>query len=148
MTRRQLVEQIESVLRRRRDALRRALSGELGGLGAPRCPAVGDPLDAALDSEYAEISSELAETEARELVRVERALERLHTGCYGVCEICGRTIPLARLQALPYATLCIRCQTLDEAGRRGKQDGDDSKLVRDTRDGSDGPNFQTLDLVE
>jgi RNA polymerase-binding transcription factor len=44
------------------------------------------------------------------LTRVEDALERFERGTYGVCEHCGTEIDPARLQALPYATLCLRCQ--------------------------------------
>lgn len=45
------------------------------------------------------------------LDQVERALARMDKGTYGVCERCGQPIGFARLEALPYATLCIRCQT-------------------------------------
>jgi DnaK suppressor protein len=42
--------------------------------------------------------------------QVERALERLHEGAYGICEGCGRRIPLARLKFQPAATRCVECQ--------------------------------------
>lgn len=48
------------------------------------------------------------------LMQVEHALERLNTGAYGVCEICGEPIAPERLEALPYTTLCIRCQAEQE----------------------------------
>jgi RNA polymerase-binding protein DksA len=44
------------------------------------------------------------------LVRVTSALERFDRGGYGTCERCGADIDPARLEALPYATLCLRCQ--------------------------------------
>lgn len=43
------------------------------------------------------------------LEKVEHALRRLDAGDYGRCEICGEAIPVARLEALPYATLCVNC---------------------------------------
>lgn len=43
------------------------------------------------------------------LGKVEHALERMEEGSYGICEICGERIPTARLEALPYATLCVAC---------------------------------------
>lgn len=46
------------------------------------------------------------------LARVTDALERFDRGVYGTCERCGATIDPARLKALPYATLCLRCQQL------------------------------------
>lgn len=46
--------------------------------------------------------------EARQsLVYVENALSRIENGTYGECEVCGRQIEEKRLEALPYATLCM-----------------------------------------
>ena len=44
------------------------------------------------------------------LTKVEDALGRFDRGVYGICEQCGAEIDPARLEALPYATLCLRCQ--------------------------------------
>ncbi len=44
------------------------------------------------------------------LRQVEEALERFEAGTYGTCQRCGQPIDLARLEALPHATLCLRCQ--------------------------------------
>jgi DnaK suppressor protein len=41
---------------------------------------------------------------------VEEALDRIHTGDYGVCLSCEKTIPPKRLQALPWAKYCVTCQ--------------------------------------
>jgi DnaK suppressor protein len=49
------------------------------------------------------------------LAQVERALFRLKQGTYGQCESCGKRIPVARLNALPYSTFCIECQRELEA---------------------------------
>ena len=43
------------------------------------------------------------------LRKVEHALDRVEKGTYGVCESCGQSIPVARLEALPYASLCVDC---------------------------------------
>ncbi len=51
----------------------------------------------------------------RLLAQVRDALERLDDGQYGVCEGCREPIDPARLEALPYATLCLRCQQRLEA---------------------------------
>jgi DnaK suppressor protein len=44
------------------------------------------------------------------LVKVTDALDRFDEGTYGTCERCNAEIDPARLEALPYATLCLRCQ--------------------------------------
>ena len=43
------------------------------------------------------------------LGKVERALERVDQGSYGICESCGNAIPLERLDVLPYTTFCVDC---------------------------------------
>ena len=42
---------------------------------------------------------------------IDHALAKLDSGTYGICENCGRTILKARLEALPYARLCIDCKS-------------------------------------
>jgi DnaK suppressor protein len=49
---------------------------------------------------------------------VDRALERLAAGTYGICERCGKPIATERLEVLPFATLCIDCKALDDEQRR------------------------------
>jgi DnaK suppressor protein len=49
------------------------------------------------------------------LAQVQDALARFDDGTYGVCEGCHQAIDPARLEALPYATLCLRCQQRLEA---------------------------------
>jgi len=125
MTRKEAILNMHQVLIKRRDALRKALAGDLSLLKELRAQASGDVVDAALDSVQDEISSQLAEVESRELARIEIALERMREGQYGICEACGTNIPLARLNALPYATLCIKCQRETEregGGSRGDVD--------------------------
>jgi DnaK suppressor protein len=50
------------------------------------------------------------------LLDVERAVAKMDTGTYGICERCGQPISLERLEALPWAVLCIDCK--QQAGRR------------------------------
>ena len=110
MARKDSVAKMRDVLVKRRNALRKALAGDLSGLKKVEGQTGGDVIDAALDSAQDEITSQLAEVESRELASLESALERMRDGSYGKCEACGGAIPLARLQALPYAVLCIQCQ--------------------------------------
>jgi DnaK suppressor protein len=123
MSRKDAILNMRQVLIKRRDALRKALAGDLSLLKQLRAEASGDVVDAALDSVQDEISSQLAEVESRELSRIEYALERMRNGHFGVCESCGTAIPMARLNALPYATSCIKCQR--EAERQGSSSSAD-----------------------
>jgi DnaK suppressor protein len=130
MTRKDAILNLRQILIMRRDALRKALAGDLSQLKELDSKISGDMVDAALDSAQDEISSQLAEVESRELARIENALERMRIGQYGICEGCGTNIPMARLSALPYATCCIRCQREAERdGTSGMSDTDWSRLL-------------------
>jgi DnaK suppressor protein len=146
MTRKDAILNMRQVLIRRRDALRKALAGDLSQLKELGAQASGDVVDAALDCAQDEISSQLAEVESRELARIENALERMRRGQYGVCEGCGANIPMARLNALPYATSCIKCQREAERdGVGGAADVDWSRLL-DTSSGETELSINDIEL--
>ena len=130
MARKDSILKMRDLLVKRRDALRRALAGDLSMLKSLGDQNGGDAGDAALDAVQDEISSKLAEVESRELANIEVALERMRSGKYGLCEICNGKIPLARLNALPYATSCIECQRATEtAGAGGAYAGDWTRVL-------------------
>ena len=130
MSRKDAILNVRQILINRRDALRKALAGDLSLLKELRAQSSGDVVDAALDSVQDEISSQLAEVESRELIRIEYALERMREGQFGICEGCGCGIPMARLNALPYATYCIKCQRESERqGGGSSSDVDWSRLL-------------------
>jgi DnaK suppressor protein len=78
-----------------------------------------------LPSELADASSQMFDqalaldlmaNEADAIGKIDQALGRIKGGKYGDCEFCGKPIPLARLKALPSATLCVRCREQEERG--------------------------------
>jgi DnaK suppressor protein len=100
----------KSLLARRAD-LRKKLADELDNLrNFGSSTSSGDSADVAFESGSDEMASHLAEIDARELTQIDRALSRLKQGTYGLCEACQGRIPIGRLNALPYTTLCIECQ--------------------------------------
>lgn len=130
MSRKESINKMRDLLVTRRNALRKALAGDLSLLRQLREQTGGDVVDAALDAAQDEISSQLAEVESRELANIERALIRIKNGTYGECEICNERIPVARLNALPYATSCIECQRAAEtSGGAGGAGGDWSRVL-------------------
>lgn len=68
-----------------------------------------DPGNAEASSMKLEYAKELSiEQNTLDLLRkVDHALERIESGKYGNCEICGNPIPVERLDVLPYSTLCV-----------------------------------------
>ena len=92
----------------------------------------------------------LEERERRELADVHRALVKIATGAFGVCEVCARTIPTARLELDPGVRRCLECERAHErepappGGRREPRAGrplppeyadlDDTELAEAVRD--------------
>jgi DnaK suppressor protein len=65
--------------------------------------------DIGTDNFEQEFTLHLMQSEEGTLERIEIALERIEEGTYGECEACGVRIPKARLNAIPYATNCVKC---------------------------------------
>jgi DnaK suppressor protein len=62
------------------------------------------------------ISLEVTSHEFQLLRQIERALEKIQEGTYGICDISGDKIPPARLDAMPYATTTVKAQEMLEKG--------------------------------
>src|SRR2546423_147150 len=107
MARRDALLRLHKSLTSRRDELRRRLGVELNDLGNLN---PGDAADVAFGAGSEDVTSHLAELEARELRQIERAMAKIKTGTYGVCEGCSAKIPVERLNALPYSISCVKCQ--------------------------------------
>ena len=74
---------------------------------------LGDMATATFDRE---MGYTLEDNSESVLAAIERALERIEAGTYGTCQRCGKQISEERLEALPYAELCIDCKREAERG--------------------------------
>jgi RNA polymerase-binding transcription factor len=72
--------------------------------------------DSATETYLRELDEGLEENAEHLLDEVDRALRRIDEGTYGTCVVCGRPIGAERLEALPYATLCIEDKRKQERG--------------------------------
>ena len=72
--------------------------------------------DTATETVEREIGNTLEEHDERLLVAIDAALQRIEDGTYGKCVNCGAPIPEERLEAMPWATLCIDCKRKEERG--------------------------------
>jgi len=92
-----------------KDALKsqRDASGDLSGYSFHMA-------DTATDSYDREFSLGLATSAQRILYEIDEALKRVAEKRFGECLSCGKVIPRKRLTAVPYARLCIRCQSSEE----------------------------------
>jgi DnaK suppressor protein len=95
-----------------RDTLRaRAEGSEASAFGMHQADAGSD----AYDRDFA---LSLLSQEQDALYEIEEALKRIDAGNYGVCEMSGKPIPHARLEAIPFARFTVECQTLIEKQRK------------------------------
>jgi len=62
------------------------------------------------------ISLEVSDKEMKILRQIERALEKINEETYGICDLTEEEIPLARLEAVPYATMTVKAQEKVEKG--------------------------------
>ena len=147
MARKDALLALHKLLVLRRDALRRALAGDMSLLKEMGSSGSGDSADIAMDLTQNEVSSKLAEIESRELGRIERAIEKLKDGSFGSCENCSRKIPMARLNALPYTTTCVSCQRLSEQyGTGDSEHQEDWQRVYDNEPRSDSVKLSDIEF--
>jgi RNA polymerase-binding protein DksA len=77
-----------------------------------------DIADTASDDIDRKMIEALGSQELKRLKLIDSALTRIEQGKYGVCIKCGKHIPQARLEAIPYALMCIECKTAEERRNR------------------------------
>ncbi|MDR2731219.1 MAG: TraR/DksA family transcriptional regulator [Treponema sp.] len=77
-----------------------------------------DLADIASDDIDRKMIEAIGSQELKRLKLIESALTRIKQGKYGHCIKCGKRIPQDRLQAIPYALMCIECKSEDERRNR------------------------------
>ena len=66
--------------------------------------------DAGTDNFDREFTLSIAGRETEILYAIDEALEKIENKTYGICEICGKEISHKRLEAIPYAARCVKCE--------------------------------------
>ena len=89
----------------------RDVSGELSGYSLHMA-------DAGTDNFDREFALSLVSNEQEALYEIEEALKRLEHSTFGSCEMCEKPIRKERLEAVPFARLCVQCQSSIEKDRR------------------------------
>ena len=75
----------------------------------------GDMADQASGNNEVHIALKLRQTDAKILQAIEDALQRVEKGTYGACRDCGEPIAEARLGAIPWTRVCIKCKEKQKA---------------------------------
>jgi DnaK suppressor protein len=119
-----VLEELRTTLLTRQADLQRQIAdlrqSEQGPEDQPEDATYNDPSDsgdASVDLQDREDTSEALRALQAQLDEVEHALAKFATGAYGICERCGRPIPLARLRVLPEARYDVEYEEEVESGR-------------------------------
>ena len=116
MARKDALLRLHQRLIAKRDSLRSTMTEEIR-LSKILTGQGGDVADEAHDGAQNELHNQLAALESRELRQIEKCIDLIREGRYGDCEGCESKIPIARLQALPFATVRVECaQKVEELG--------------------------------
>ena len=78
--------------------------------------ATQDPADMAANAYTKELLMSMSTNDRQLLESIDAALFRIADGDYGKCDHCGEPIQEKRLEAVPWARHCLRCQDLNERG--------------------------------
>ena len=84
--------------------------------------ATQDPADMAANAYTKELLVSMSDNDRQMLNLIDEALERMETSGYGKCVHCGEALPEKRLDAVPWARHCVRCQDLQERGVLGEDE--------------------------
>ena len=112
------VTSIDTGTRRRKAILESKLTELLklsGGREELQIQTMADPLDQVRLSTDRDMAVETLNQQARSIHDIRAALDRIETGGYGSCERCEEPIPSKRLDAVPWARMCVKCQSVVEA---------------------------------
>jgi RNA polymerase-binding transcription factor DksA len=88
--------------------------------------------DAGSDAYEKDFALSLLSQEQDALYEIEEALKRIELGTYGVCEMSGKSIPHARLEAIPFARFTVECQQALEKENRGRRRWDTAPQFMDS----------------
>jgi DnaK suppressor protein len=78
--------------------------------------ATQDPADMAANAYTKELLISMSANDRKLLTLIDEALERVEAGEYGECVNCGEPVQEKRLDAVPWARYCLKCQDLQERG--------------------------------
>lgn len=114
------IEKMKALLLEQKKTLLASLADQSEDMkGLVKTVESGDEADVAADVIDRTLLTSLGTQDANRLQLINNALDRINLGTYGLCLKCGKEIPQERLEALPYALMCITCASEEE--RRNRQ---------------------------
>lgn len=112
------LEKLKTVLERQLQDLQNDFGKEMQSMGSPALADIND--QATLESERS-FELRIKDRERKLIGKVQEALKKIGDGSYGICESCGESIGVKRLQARPVTSYCINCKAEMEAEERREE---------------------------
>ena len=113
------VEQMKGDLIRQKEEIMKSLMSESDDFNAiVKAKQPKDLADIASDDIDRNTLETLSANDVRRLRLIDSALSRIENERYGLCMRCNKKIPRERLEAIPYALMCIECKSTDERKNR------------------------------
>jgi DnaK suppressor protein len=114
------MDSIRQELEKKRRALTSVIQSTMGASrdGSQRIEMSKDPYGSASLVHDNEMVVDMTARRMREVQAIDRALDDMAAGRYGICQECEEPIAKARLKAMPFATRCVSCQAKTEQGLR------------------------------
>ena len=108
------IEFFKELLENRIEDLLSQADNTVSGMTAPK-ENFPDPTDRASLESDRNFMLRIRDRESKLIKKIKKALVRIETGTFGICESCGEDISIKRLKARPVTTQCIECKTKEEA---------------------------------
>ncbi|MFO7554446.1 MAG: RNA polymerase-binding protein DksA [Desulfobacterales bacterium] len=108
------IEYFKEFLNNRLEELLGSADNTVSGMTAPK-ENFPDPTDRASLEADRNFMLRIRDRENKLIKKIKKALDRIDSGTFGICEKCGEEISVKRLMARPVTTLCIDCKTKEEA---------------------------------
>lgn len=106
------LKELKDMLLTRRKALKGEMAQNLANLApAELSGSVSQDESARLKNQTREVDAALTSLDAADLARIDRALEAMDEGTYGLCDECGCHIPFERLKIEPMTQHCVDCKS-------------------------------------
>jgi RNA polymerase-binding protein DksA len=112
----QLREELAQQLRQERQALLEEVAEGEADLRSMESERASELEERAQEARATRMFARLDERRKQKIAEIDRVLQRIALGTYGICERCGKPIPVARLRALPTARLHVQCVDEEEQG--------------------------------
>lgn len=121
------LKSFKNTLQKRKDTLLEILHSHNSDIKIINSNTLKDDSDVISASMQGQLDTLLIEKYTQELKEIEKSLQKITQGIYGICEMCDDMIDEERLRAKPHARFCIVCREFYEKDKKAKLDKEKRK---------------------